>query len=218
VVGGAGNDEISGDSNDNKLDGGAGFNTAVFRGVQSDYTITSLADGSRQVADSVAGRDGTDTLTNIEQLRFSDGDIIYGTPGADTLQGTAGNDTLIGGGGGDMLSGGSGKDTFVFADADNSGTDIITDFEVGTDVRAILPRCTTPLSPDDVCDFFLLADSSLNPYSRFGLFLFPTDSGAAYRRATVSNHRETKGVAPSHQYHVPLRCSGGQWLPPRPAK
>ena len=134
VVGGAGNDEISGDSNDNKLDGGAGFDTTVFRGVRSDYTITSLADSSLQVADSVAGRDGTDTLTNIEQLRFSDGDILYGTPGADTLQGTAGNDTLIGGGGGDILSGGSGKDTFVFADADNTGTDIITDFEVGTDV------------------------------------------------------------------------------------
>src|SRR5215472_3379353 len=59
LTGGAGNDILTGDSQDNKLDGGAGQNTAVFHGVESDYTFTRLADGSIQVADSVAGGDGT---------------------------------------------------------------------------------------------------------------------------------------------------------------
>ncbi len=132
AIGGAGNDVLTGDSNNNTIDGGAGINTAVFHGPRSDYTITSLADGDLQVANSVAGRDGTDLLKNIQNLQFSDGDILYGTPGADTLQGTSGDDTLIGEAGDDILTGGLGKDTFVFGD--NWGVDTITDFEVGSDV------------------------------------------------------------------------------------
>jgi Ca2+-binding RTX toxin-like protein len=75
LTGGVGNDVLTGDKNDNKLDGGPGTDTAVFHGTRSDYTITLLAGGGIQVADSVAGRDGTDLLTNIETLRFSDGDL-----------------------------------------------------------------------------------------------------------------------------------------------
>jgi len=81
LTGGAGNDILTGDSQDNKLDGGAGQNTAVFHGVESDYTFTRLADGSIQVADSVAGRDGTDTLTHIETLKFGDGTTFDLTSG-----------------------------------------------------------------------------------------------------------------------------------------
>jgi Ca2+-binding RTX toxin-like protein len=75
LTGGTGNDVLTGDSNNNTLDGGAGINTAVFHGAGSDYTITSLAGGDLQVADSVAGRDGTDLLKNIQNLQFSDGEV-----------------------------------------------------------------------------------------------------------------------------------------------
>ncbi|MFM8546668.1 MAG: flagellin [Betaproteobacteria bacterium] len=78
AIGGQGNDTLIGNSADNilrgnqgndTLDGGAGTNTAVFRGAMADYTITAGA--STTVRDNV-GTDGTDTLTNIRYLRFSD--------------------------------------------------------------------------------------------------------------------------------------------------
>jgi Ca2+-binding RTX toxin-like protein len=59
--------------------GGAAFDTAIFSGVQGEYVVTqdtrgtaTLADDVWTVADTVAGRDGTDTLLHIERLQFSD--------------------------------------------------------------------------------------------------------------------------------------------------
>ena len=53
--------------------------------------------------------------------------------GNDTLNGGAGNDILFGGAGNDTLTGGAGADQFVFLANSNSGKDVITDFEAGTD-------------------------------------------------------------------------------------
>ncbi|MEO1116208.1 MAG: cadherin repeat domain-containing protein, partial [Pseudomonadota bacterium] len=48
---------------------------AVFTGNWSDYTITESG-GVYTVADNRAGSpDGTDTVTNVEVLRFADGDV-----------------------------------------------------------------------------------------------------------------------------------------------
>ena len=47
-----------------------------FLGVRSAYAITSGASG-RIAADSVAGRDGSDTLRSIERLQFSDGVLAF---------------------------------------------------------------------------------------------------------------------------------------------
>ena len=103
VIGGAGSDVIGGDGNGNRLDGGLGADTAAFRGARSQYTITMLANGDIQVADGVAGRDGTDMLANFETLRFSDGDVavsslqaIIGTPGKDRLVGDGGANHILG--------------------------------------------------------------------------------------------------------------------------
>jgi Ca2+-binding RTX toxin-like protein len=49
--------------------------TAVFVGLRSEYRITHGLGGRVIVTDLVAGRDGTDTLLNIEQLQFSDATI-----------------------------------------------------------------------------------------------------------------------------------------------
>jgi Ca2+-binding RTX toxin-like protein len=59
---------------------GPDFDTAVFRGNMADYDIQNVtADGSIvRVIDLVAGRDGTDTLRNIERLQFADQALVLG--------------------------------------------------------------------------------------------------------------------------------------------
>jgi hypothetical protein len=71
VHGGAGNDVITGGTGTDYIDGGAGTDTAVFAGDISDYTI-SVVGSQVIVTDKVAGRDGTDFLSNIELLKFAD--------------------------------------------------------------------------------------------------------------------------------------------------
>ena len=71
IEGFGGNDVITGGGGNDVIDGGAGYNTAVYSGASAQYSIT--ASGSTFiVADTIPGRDGTDTLTNIEHLQFSD--------------------------------------------------------------------------------------------------------------------------------------------------
>ncbi|MDO9602297.1 MAG: DUF4214 domain-containing protein, partial [Rhodocyclaceae bacterium] len=84
ALGGQGNDTLQGGAGNDTLDGGTGTDTAVFSGNLSAYTITKVGAGYT-VTDSVGGRDGTDTLTNIERLQFSGAKIaldIVGNPNA----------------------------------------------------------------------------------------------------------------------------------------
>lgn len=71
IVGGDGDDRLIGDRDDDELDGGNGFDTAYYTGDDSEYTLISNMDGSVTIIDSVANRDGTDTLWNIEKIRFN---------------------------------------------------------------------------------------------------------------------------------------------------
>ncbi|WP_108662194.1 cadherin domain-containing protein [Acuticoccus kandeliae] len=73
IEGGAGDDSLSGIGGNDTIDGGEGTDTARFTGTEDEYTIDRRADGSIVVTDSVAGRDGTDTLLNVEILAFADG-------------------------------------------------------------------------------------------------------------------------------------------------
>ncbi|MFN0265365.1 calcium-binding protein, partial [Tepidamorphus sp. 3E244] len=159
ISGGSGNDALRGDGGDDTLDGGTGVDTASYSGISTDYIITDLGGGAYTVTD-IRGVpfDGTDTLTGIEFVTFSDGtfDIaeraaaIFGTEGDDTLTGTpdddeinalGGNDTITGGGGNDVIDGGDGSDTVIFpgnfADADiyndGAGAIIVTTAAGGTD-------------------------------------------------------------------------------------
>jgi Ca2+-binding RTX toxin-like protein len=98
-----------------------------------DYTATDgdgdAATGSFSVV--VDGGGGTGTLIGTTGDDVISGniqaDILVGGDGDDILIGGAGNDELLGGAGNDIMSGGSGSDTFTWQ-ADESGTDIITDF------------------------------------------------------------------------------------------
>ena len=54
-----------------KIDGGGGLNTVVYRGKYANYTIAPQTDGSWLVTSASVG-EGPDTLRNIQQLVFSD--------------------------------------------------------------------------------------------------------------------------------------------------
>jgi pimeloyl-ACP methyl ester carboxylesterase len=68
---GAGNDRVAGRGGNDFILGGDGFDTAVFRGKRSEYVISNQADGTKRVQDTVANRDGIDTLVDVENLQFA---------------------------------------------------------------------------------------------------------------------------------------------------
>ncbi len=71
LTGNNGDNSIIGAAGNDAIDGGAGTDTAVFSGSSTEYEIVS--DGGKTiVTDSVSDRDGTDELSGIEVLRFSD--------------------------------------------------------------------------------------------------------------------------------------------------
>ena len=139
------------------ITGGADSDVAVFAGKQSDYTFASSADGLTITVTDVATSDA-DTITQVETLRFADGDIgvshdgsnlvltgtdaitddikvvgtvavtVKGVGGADTLTGGLGDDVIDGGDEGDIIAGGAGADTIE----GGAGADTISG-EAGTD-------------------------------------------------------------------------------------
>ena len=61
-----------------------GEDAAAFSGSFNEYTITTRSDGSIQVSHDDGGADGTDILTGIETLEFSDARITVGDQEPDT--------------------------------------------------------------------------------------------------------------------------------------
>ncbi|MCC7049002.1 MAG: hypothetical protein IT562_19965 [Alphaproteobacteria bacterium] len=121
IAGDAGNDALTGGAGNDSLDGGTGTDTAVFSGNFADYSLVDTG-AAFQVVDAIAGRDGTDTLSNVEALQFADRTltVLIGDGGANTLAagatptvmlGLSGDDTLTGGTAADQLFGGDGSDT-----------------------------------------------------------------------------------------------------------
>lgn len=59
---------------DDTIDGGAGDDVIHFTGSYADYRITKISANNKttyRITDTL-GRDGTDTVTNVEKLSFSD--------------------------------------------------------------------------------------------------------------------------------------------------
>ncbi|MBK6999923.1 MAG: DUF4214 domain-containing protein [Rhodoferax sp.] len=67
ITGSQGNDVLYGGAGDDTLTGGDGIDTAVFGGLRSVYTINATSTGFL-----ITGPDGTDVLSGIERLQFSD--------------------------------------------------------------------------------------------------------------------------------------------------
>ncbi|MDT9547293.1 MAG: S8 family serine peptidase [Chlorobium phaeovibrioides] len=78
LSGGDGEDLLTGGAGNDELDGGSGkANVAVFSGNKADYTATWTGSNlGLTITDTASGRDGTDTLTNVQILRFADGDVV----------------------------------------------------------------------------------------------------------------------------------------------
>jgi Ca2+-binding RTX toxin-like protein len=76
-----GNDQITGGAGNDIIDGGAGTDTAVFHGMSSRYKVSIGTNGTITVVDST-GVEGTDTLTNVEYLQFTDR-TIYALTGSE---------------------------------------------------------------------------------------------------------------------------------------
>ncbi|MGH6718036.1 MAG: calcium-binding protein, partial [Alphaproteobacteria bacterium] len=143
VIGGDGNDRITGTANANMLAGGAGGDSlaggdgkdTLFGDQGGDVLIGGAGDdvlngggGSdwasyqdtaafvlvNLAAGTVSGGAGVDALVGIENALGGAGDdIVIGGGGNNKLAGGAGDDVLLGGGGNDSFIGGDGDDVLV---------------------------------------------------------------------------------------------------------
>lgn len=75
IAGGPGDDVLIGYGGNDAIDGGGGINTAAYQGAFGQYAVGSSG-SAITVTDGTASRDGTDTLNNIQQLRFTDYTLV----------------------------------------------------------------------------------------------------------------------------------------------
>lgn len=128
LYGGHGDDTFYGDAGDDMMHGGQGNDTVNYAAYSVDLSI-SLHDKRAHGLQI-----GTDTLKFIDNIVSGSGDdILKGTSGENVIEAGAGDDEIRGLGGSDTLTGGEGSDTFIYRTWDLSGTDQITDFEMGVD-------------------------------------------------------------------------------------
>ncbi|GAB2851361.1 hypothetical protein GCM10027277_19550 [Pseudoduganella ginsengisoli] len=80
LTGTSGDDILEGDGGNDTLNGGAGTDTAYYNGARSAYTVSQV----NATTWTVTGSEGTDTLANMEKLRFTDGTITLASLVADT--------------------------------------------------------------------------------------------------------------------------------------
>lgn len=108
LIGGTGNDHLTGNAASNTIEGGDGNDTLV--GGDGQDTLFGQNDNDTLYGgdqnDTLHGGDGDDTLIG------GDGrDVLRGENNDDTLDGGIGNDRLFGGAGKDVLTGGKGTNT-----------------------------------------------------------------------------------------------------------
>ena len=76
LFGGEGNDELTGGGGDDLIYGQVHFDTAIFSGLHSAYTVT----GTDRIIDVRSAADGHDILYDIAYLKFADGIFRWDTP------------------------------------------------------------------------------------------------------------------------------------------
>jgi Ca2+-binding RTX toxin-like protein len=110
ITGGNGSDTIYEGAGSDQINGGQGGDSVVFSSTYSHYTLSNTG-GTLKVAG-----DGTDILSGIETLVFSDRTVQVSDIGT-ILGGTSGNDRIVVQGGNQTISTGAGIDTLVFGGA-----------------------------------------------------------------------------------------------------
>ena len=154
--GGNGKDDLTGGGGDDILYGGNSQDTAHYSGAFADYNISENQDGSFTIQDTVAGRDGTDTVYETEFFAFNDQ-----TLGADseswlsaidnTAEALNAIQSIVEGGGDSWMSQveGSGSDNDDNNDNNNPGNDDnASDMDAGTtvDLGDIMPDANEQVS------------------------------------------------------------------------
>jgi hypothetical protein len=134
------NDFLRGRGGNDILNGGSGIDIARFSGVRSEFTITpGGVPGSSTVTDNVVGRNGTDTLTNVELTEFDNTYVLnQRVLDLSTFGGLAAGKQILGtnlnnGGVGDNLTLGLDANGRLI-DLGGGGTDTLTLQAVGSPV------------------------------------------------------------------------------------
>ena len=77
LIGTVSNDTFTGGAGNDIINGGGGLDTAIYSGTRASHTATN-ANGALTVS---GGSDGTDTLTNVERLKFDNAILAFDTSG-----------------------------------------------------------------------------------------------------------------------------------------
>lgn len=131
MIGGYGDDILSGRGGDDFLIGGFGSDT-LDGGEGSDtvsYELSTQGVAVDLISSDQVTIEGIDILTSIEN--------VVGSMFGDKLEGDASGNSLMGGGGADVLIGNGGDDRFVYSDLSHSlpgDEDLIQDFNSATDL------------------------------------------------------------------------------------
>ena len=135
LVGGSGNDKLSGKNGDDTLIAGGGNDN--LDGGNGDDTLDG-GDGN----DDLDGGNGNDMLVagaGNDSLSGGNGnDVLSGGAGNDTLKGDNGNDTLDAGAGSDTVTAGNGDDVAIYVMSDNIGATDVYDGNNGNDTLRIV--------------------------------------------------------------------------------
>jgi hypothetical protein len=131
LSGRAGDDRIEGNGGDDTIDGGTHTtgDVAVYNGAYTEYTITDLGGGMYTVDHTGgSGSDGTDTISNIEFLEFTDQTIDLSTwptvTSTSTPSGIGSQDT-------------AGDPVYATSDGANVTTNSLADVDISTQAGAL---------------------------------------------------------------------------------
>jgi Ca2+-binding RTX toxin-like protein len=178
VVGGAGDDIITGNSKSNyligndgndRLDGGKGKDTLVGGAGNDTYVVDSSGDVVVETAnegfDTVISSKSIGLSANVEQLILTGRSNLTGVGNEldNVMIGNKGKNILIGGDGDDTLTGGLGADTFKWSlsDAGTAGTpntDVITDFSTSQKDKLDLRDLLVGESKNDISSLLSFLD------------------------------------------------------------
>jgi len=147
MTGGSADDMFTGGAGNDTIKGGDGYDVVIFSGNRGDYTFDLPGKVNKLfTVKHNSGADGTDTISEVEELRFADQtvhivqevrkveinndddakiDLIIwtGTDNADTIDGSTRadvNHSMEGGKGADVLKGSSMSDTFMTGDGNDT--------------------------------------------------------------------------------------------------
>lgn len=176
-------DEITGDANDNVLEGGAGADTLIGGGGANTVSYVGSALG---VTIDLQKQDGV-----LAQAGMGDGrgDVlsgfvnVTGSRFGDKLTGDTGDNAVLGGLGADTLTGDQGADTFLYSSLAEKG-DHVVDFQFGLDHIDIAASGFSGLTGAPLTDNvdFITASTmaGLNATTAAATFLYNTATGRLF--------------------------------------